>query len=115
MRLRRPCEQSIFAWCALGKANASLRIVQNGILVSAALDCYDKLIMGFVSSEWRPAMRVVGDAFFTISIETGHFVGDLFTFSCLRALSRSGEVEWDGDISDRHRSKVRLGAGNGIS
>lgn len=101
-------------WRTLRNENASLRIVQDGILVSAPLDYFDKLILGFVSSEWRPAMRVVGDAFYTIGVETDHFIDDLFTFSRLRALSRLGGVEWDGDISDRRGSKVRLVAGDSI-
>jgi hypothetical protein len=99
-------------WRALKNENAPLRIVQDGSLVSAPIDYFDKLILEFVSSEWRTAMRVVGDACHTISIETGHFIGDLFTFSRLRALSRSGVVEWYGDISDRCGSKVRLAAGD---
>jgi hypothetical protein len=101
-------------WHALKNENALLRIIQDGSLVSAPLEYFDILILGFVSSEWRPAMRVVGDAFSTISIETGHFIGDLFTFSRLRALSRSGRVEWDGDISDREGSKVRIAAGDSV-
>jgi hypothetical protein len=102
-------------WHALRNENAPLRIVQDGRLISAPLDYFDNLICGFVSSEWRPAMMVVGDASSTISTKTGHFIDDLFTFSRLRAISRSGAIEWDGDLSDRRGSKVRLVAGDSIS
>ncbi len=101
-------------WHALRNENAPLRVLQDGRLMSAPLDYFDNLISGFVSSEWRPATRIVGDACFKISSNTGHFINDLFTFSRLRALSRSGVVEWDGDISDRRVSKVRLVAANSV-
>lgn len=94
-------------WRALRSENALLRVFQNGRLQSASLDYFDNLILDFASCEWRPAMRVVGDAFSTISLDTGHFIDDEFTSSRLRALAGSGVIEWDGDLIDVRGSRVR--------
>ena len=95
-------------WQTLITENAPLRIVQDGCLLSVTLEYFDDLIVGFVSNEWRSTVRVVGDAFSTIGIKTGHFIDDLFTCSRLRALAGSGAIEWDGDGSDMRGCKVRL-------
>lgn len=94
-------------WRALRSENALLRIVQNGHLKSASIDYFDDLILNFVPSEWRLAMRVVGDAFSTIGLDTGHDILPEFTFSRLRFLAGSGAIEWNGALTDMRRSQVR--------
>lgn len=95
-------------WHALKNENALLRVVDDGRLVSASLDFFDHLIIQFVDHDWKDAMRVVGNAFSTISIETGHFIDDLFVGSRLRALAGAEKIEWDGNSRDPRTSKVRL-------
>nr|WP_282436303.1 MULTISPECIES: DUF3658 domain-containing protein [unclassified Novosphingobium] len=95
-------------WRKLKAENALLRIVKNDRLTSASLEYFDEIIHNLVPKEWQTAMRVVGNAHYTISIQTGHVIDDLFILSRLRTLSRSGVIEWDGDIKDRRRSRVRL-------
>lgn len=95
-------------WQALKNENALLRVLQDGQLVSASLDFFDHLIIQFLTDEWQEAIRVVGNSCSTIGIETGHFINDLFICSRLRALARSGAIEWNGDRSEMRTSHVRL-------
>lgn len=95
-------------WQAMKNENALLRIVDDGRLISASLDIFDHLIIQFVDRDWQDVTRVVGNAFSTISIETGHFIDDLFVGSRLRSLATAGKIEWDGNSRDARTSKVRL-------
>jgi hypothetical protein len=95
-------------WHALRNDNALLRVIEDGQLISKSLDFFDHLIIQFVDNEWKDTKRVAGNAFSTISIETGHFIDDLFVGSRLRALAEAGKIEWDGNSRDARTSKVRL-------
>lgn len=95
-------------WQRLKEEDAPLRIIIDSRLASAPLDYFDDFIIDFVLPEWQSTMRVVGEAFSTLSLKTGHSIDALFTFSRLRALSASGAIEWEGGTNDMRSSKVRL-------
>lgn len=95
-------------WQILKNENAQLRVVEDGRLTSVSLDFFDHSIIQFVPDDWQDVMRVVGNSFSTISIETGHFIDDLFVCSRLRALAEIGAIEWDGSKDDVRASKIRV-------
>ena len=84
-------------WSKLVEENALLRIVDDGALVSAPIDHYDRFILDATPADWTRAVRVVGDALGATFDEQVRVNSDML-FSRLAALVRSGAIEAQGDV-----------------
>jgi hypothetical protein len=99
-------------WQALVNENAPLRILTDAGLVSAPLDHFDAALLAHVTGSWKKMSWVVGGAIVAISDETGCFqTGDMVLGGRLRALARSGVIEWRGDLDHFLHWEVRLPGG----
>jgi hypothetical protein len=83
-------------WARLRGENASLRIIENGILVSAPVTHFDARIVSFATPDWRSLSRILGPFCSTARAEG---FGELrFILSRLAALVESGQLEGEGDV-----------------
>lgn len=84
-------------WEELQREGALLRIVQNGELVSAPLDHYDRLLLACASPEWTRGVQIIGNALAN-AFEEQIWVSSDFLFSRLSNLIKSGTLEADRDV-----------------
>ena len=97
-------------WSELVEEGAMLRVVEDGALISAPLDHYDRFILAATPSDWTKAVRVVGNALGATFDEQVRVNSDLL-FSRLAALVRSGAIEAQGDVlgwTEEHRREPAL-------
>ena len=86
-------------WARLREENASLRIVENGTLVSAPISHFDARIVSFATPEWQSCARML-DAFYRTARAEGLRAPDLrFVLSRLAALVQSGQLEAQGNVA----------------
>lgn len=95
-------------WQQLVAENAPLRIIKDGVLVSAPISHFDSRLIAQVTSKWQNAWRVVGHTLVSGPddlIEYGH----TFVMGRMRALVKSGQLEVRGELRDEVRdSQIRL-------
>ena len=87
-------------WRRLRAEAGLLRIVQDGVLRSAAPSHYDDLLLKQCGREWRKWAAVVGHAMGE-AMEFGHRVDDLFYTWRLCELVAQGRIECEGDLPGR--------------
>lgn len=76
--------------------------------MSAPLSFFDPLLLSSATPEWQKFARVIGEAlsdFLTTSVLQ---TGDLVLCARARALAEAGRLESRGDLTDIHRSELRL-------
>jgi len=97
-------------WTGLRTDDAPLRIVDERGLVSAPLTHFDELLVSCASDDWRRIARVLGTAI--AKIDEGPFIqpSELVLVSRIGALIDAGRLDGRGDLSQMHRSEVRLPA-----
>lgn len=95
-------------WGRLRIENAPLRILSEGELVSAPLSFFDPLLLSSATPEWQKAARVVGEALSDFWKTSVLQTGDLVLCSRVRALARTGRLEFRGDLSNIQNSELRL-------
>lgn len=97
-------------WRQLRADNAALRVLTADGLVSAPISYFDPLVLSCAKSAWQKTARVVAEAmgkdFDSSFVQTG----DLLLIARIRILVTTGLLEARGDLSDIHRSEVRLPA-----
>ena len=90
----------------------TVRLIENGELVSAKNDCLDDLVLSYVTNTWqKPAMvvgRVMGHGMFLDDKETNYPVSDWFITVRLVGLVEAGIIEAKGDPYEIRLSEVRL-------
>jgi hypothetical protein len=101
-------EQYRALWERLRRENAPLRAFKDGELASAPISHFDPLLLSHAESGWRKTAWVVGSALTDFWDSNLLQTGDLLLFARVRALVEAGMLEAQGDISDIHRSEVRL-------
>jgi hypothetical protein len=98
-------------WRRLKTENAPLRVLGDGELVSAPLSFFDPLLLACATPQWQSTARIVGIAL-SDSLETSVLqTGDLVLCARARALADAGRLESRGDLSDLHKSELRLPGG----
>ena len=86
-------------WARLREENAPLRIVDNGMLVSAAITHVDARLVSFATTEWVSTTRML-DAFYSTARAAGFHAPDVrFVLSRLAALVEAGRLEGQGDLA----------------
>lgn len=96
---RRSWDKSRYSedrWNALVAENALLRVVDDGYLISAPDDYFDKFLLAQCSNRWVKWLSVVGDTMGDIW-ETGQSTGSYLLLWRLRALIEDGKIACDGD------------------
>lgn len=84
-------------WHQLRSENALLRIIEDGRLVSAPVDTYDRLLLDAAMDRWQKGVLVVGKALGASFDEQIRVSSDLL-FTRLGALVRSGQLEAQGNV-----------------
>jgi hypothetical protein len=92
-------------WARLRDENAALRVVEAGVLVSAPINYFDKLILSFVGEDWTRGARVVGDVFG--QEPTYGAMDDMLLWSRVLALVDDGVLEGQGDLAMMATSSIR--------
>jgi hypothetical protein len=77
-------------WQRLKAENAPLRVLKEGKLVSAPISYFDPLLLSCVTTEWRKAMRLVGDALGSLLDENCFQTTDIILCARIRALVQAG-------------------------
>ncbi len=95
-------------WRRLQDEAAPMRVIENGELVSAPVDCFNAHLLATTSTEWLHTARIVGRTLESLLANSGHVVGDLFLMNRLLALVDAGILEWQDNGKDIRRCKVRL-------
>jgi Protein of unknown function/Domain of unknown function (DUF1835) len=95
-------------WERLKAENAPLRVLSGGELVSAPLSFFDPLLLSCATPEWQKAARIVGEALSDFLTTAVLQTGDLVFSARVRALANAGRLESRGDLTDIHRSELRL-------
>lgn len=95
-------------WQALARENAALRVLSGSALVSAPLTVFDDLLLSNVQKDWKKMALVVGTTLATFYDDGVFQTCDLVLASRLRALARSGTIEWRGDLDQIVGCEVRL-------
>ena len=101
------------AWSQLRQENAPLRIVQEGRLVSAPLDYFDKFLTAQAGMEWEVAARLIGRAMQHLSFELeppGQSPSDVVLFGRVLALGDAGLLEIVGSGPGMRNYEVRVQA-----
>ena len=93
-------------WSGLKAENGPLRILSEGELVSAPLSFFDPLLLSFATPKWQKTAMLVGEAlaYDLSTLQTG----DLVLCARARALAKAGRLEFRGDLTDIHKSELRL-------
>jgi len=107
--MRDACREQ---WASLKAENAPLRILSNGELVSAPISSFDPSLLSCATAEWKKSARIIGEAICESWTE-GMQTGDMVLIARARALVAAGRLECRGDVSDIHRSELRLPAEEG--
>ena len=95
-------------WSRLKAEDAALRVVENGVLVSAPITHFDHALVGRASAEWRKMALIVG-TMLADELETGvRQTSDLVLAARLATLVEDGALEWRGDLSRMTACDVRL-------
>ena len=84
-------------WAELRSDNALLRVMEDGQLVSAPVETYDRLLLGAATDDWKKGVLVVGHAL-AASFDEQVRVSSDFLFSRLSALVRTSQLEAQGDV-----------------
>jgi hypothetical protein len=100
-------KESLRSWRQLKAENAPFRIVTAAGLVSAAIDCFDPLLLERVTPEWRTVARIIGETM-GYNYEPYMQVGDLMLLTRVVALVSEGKLFADGDPRDMRSCRVRL-------
>ncbi len=95
-------------WQRLRAEDAPLRVLKEGELVSAPLSYFDPLLLSFTTSEWRRAMRLVGDALGSLDYENCFGTFDIILSARIRSLVQAGQLEARGDLYELYSAEVRL-------
>jgi hypothetical protein len=93
-------------WSRLKAENMPLRILSEGELVSAPLSFFDPLLLSYATQEWQKTATLVGEAL-ACDLSTLQ-TGDLVLCGRARALAEAGRLESRGDLTDIHKSELRL-------
>ena len=96
-------------WRRLKAENAPFRVVSDAGLVSAPIDHFDSWLLQRATTEWRRAVRIVGDAM-GYNMEPYVQVGDLMLLTRIVALVEQGRLEAEGDPWDMRSCRLRLPA-----
>ena len=95
-------------WRQLLAENAPLRVIKDGVLVSAPISFFDSRLLSQVTNRWQNVWKVVGQTLVTGPDDLIEY-GDTFVMGRLRALVKSGQLEVQGELRDEVRdSRVRL-------
>ncbi len=97
-------------WQRLRDEDAPLRVLENGELTSVPLSFFDPLILSFAEPEWKKTALIVGEALDEAWAGSVANVGDLVLAARARTLAETGYLEFRGDLSDFHKSELRLPA-----
>ncbi len=94
-------------WHRLRAENASFRIVTEAGLASAAIDVFDPLLLGHVTTEWQNVNRVTSE---TMGYHSEPYiqVNDVMLRARVAALVAAGKLLADGDPWDMRACRVRL-------
>lgn len=93
-------------WQRLKRENAPFRIVTEADLISAAIDCFDPLILEQATLEWQKVARLVG-SILGHSSEPYFQVGKVMLQARIVALVGEGKLIAEGDPRDMS-ARVRL-------
>lgn len=94
----------ISQWNNLQESKSTLRILQNGKIVSVGEDYYDNEILRFLSKEFKNAPRVIGNV-----LGTSHqIVSDTFIDYRLRNLIELDKVEYKGKLKTMRDFEVKI-------
>lgn len=104
-------EDALAAWQGLVSENAPLRVLSDAGLVSAPLEYFDEALLAKAGQQWRKVMRVAAETHVGLLDGGGYPPGDLVLASRLRALARSGALEWQGNLDDIRHCEIRLPGG----
>jgi hypothetical protein len=95
-------------WRELQAENAPYRVIEEGRLVSAPIDYFDRRLLSFVSHEWQKMARVVGSMLMSFVDDDVYQAGDLVLAARLAVLAETGVLEWQGDLSTMRGCELRL-------
>ena len=95
-------------WRRLRAENAPLRILVEGMLVSAPISFFDPLLLSQCTRRWQKVAMVVGNALVASSGGSFAQTGDLVLAARVRALAASGRLESQGNLHNMRYSEVRL-------
>jgi hypothetical protein len=96
-------------WRRLQAEDAPLRVVDAQCnLVSAPIEYFDALLLGFATAEWRGMTRIIADALVQFMDDDLYQTGDLVLHVRLRALVEAGRLEGRGDLSHMRLCELRL-------
>ena len=103
-------EPDLVLWSKLKDENAPLRVMSVEGLVSTDIDFFDNELLSFVSDEFQPLARVIGNVLCCVDYKKDIIQGnsDLFYFSRLRELSSQGKIEWRGSLNVMREAAIRL-------
>ena len=94
-------------WYRLRTENAPLRVLVESELASAPISHFDPLLISCVTTEWRKAMRVVGEAFAWDMDQNCFQTNFVILCARLRALVQARQLEISGDLWDLRNAKLR--------
>jgi hypothetical protein len=86
-------------WAQLRRENASLRIIQNDVLVSAPISHFDDRVVASATGEWQSSLSVLDSVYRTARAERCCLPDTRFMFARLVAIVRSGQLGGRGDFS----------------
>lgn len=87
-------------WSRLKEANAPMRVISNGELVSTSIDYYDSLIVASAASTWRSTLDVLADFYAGTRAAVVEPPGAAFGWARIAAMVRAGTLEGEGDFAN---------------
>ncbi len=97
---RRPVadDSALFGrWAELEREDSLLRIVDDGDLISAPVDHFDRFITDAAGEDWKAPARIVGNAL-AATFDARLWVNTDFLFSRVAQLVKSGVLEAQGNV-----------------
>ena len=97
-------------WSRLREENAPLRIVKDGILVSAPLTYFDTFLINQAATDWEVAAKLIGRTMNSLAFDMdppGRSPSDILLFGRVLALGEGGALDVTGPGPDMRNYKVR--------
>lgn len=95
-------------WKKLKAENAPFRVLIDNGLISAPIEYFDPLLLKHIAPEWQKMAMIVGRALWEFAESGIYQTGDLVLAARLTHLAETGILEWQGELGDMARCKLRL-------
>ena len=94
-------------WQRLVAENASLRLIDGHDLVSAPIDYFDPLLLGFIHQNWQKMALIVAKTLSKFMDDGEMQTDDLILSARLRHMAETGVLEWQGDLTHMRGCELR--------